>query len=322
LNDDPDYPSLSRSHADGITVLSGFGRPFGLARDGEGRIYVADMDLHAICRLDPDLGGAQWLGSRQMDWSAAVTIKNGETGPAPARKPGRFDGPHSVAIGNDGRIYVVTYYSPGLQILSADGRAISAVKRNAIEFAGPATGHFDRMGRLLVTEYKLHAVVALSADAEFAGAIGGGHDGFVSRSGFAPGSEKAQFDRPHMCRARSDHALIVADTWNHRLQLFSAEGRFLGMLTSGMAGWRECAVAPEATAEPGRFSAPVAISFANDGRFVVTDWGNNRLQWFDHDGRFLKIDQLGLDRPYDAQIFREQIAIADSHHGRILLKDI
>jgi hypothetical protein len=126
-----------------------------------------------------------------------------------------------------------------------------------------------------------------------------------------------------MCRARADGMLIVADTWNHRLQLFTADGRFLAMLGGKAANWTEGALETDARAEPGAFSAPVAVSLADDGRFVVTDWGNNRLQWFDHEGRLLNADaSLGLDRPYDAQIFGDRIAVADSHHGRVLFQGV
>lgn len=314
------YPALFQSRANGITAIGGFGRPFGLARDRDGRIYIADMDLHAVCRIAPGLREAEWLDEA---WSDPAPIRHGETQPAPPRSPGRFNGPHSVAIGGDGRIYIVTYYTPGLHILAGDGRSISGAQRSTIAFAGPATGHFDRKGRLLVAEYRLHGIFAMTAGGEFIGALGGGHDGFGAQTSFAAGSGPAAFDRPHMCRARPDGALVVADTWNHRLQLFTQEGRFVGTLGQGTAGWREDAGGKGEGSGPGAFSAPVAVSFAGDGRFVVTDWGNKRLQWFDHDGRLLKVDaQLGLDRPYDAQIFGNRLAIADSHHGRVLFQDL
>jgi NHL repeat-containing protein len=318
---DAGFPSLLRSESRGVVAVSGFGRPFGLARDGEGRIHVVDMDLHAICRLSPDLRRAQWFAGG-TGWSDPLDISEGSASPAQARAPGCFNGPHSIAVGRDGRLYVVTYYAPGLHIIAGRDEGI-VVSSAPVGLAGPATGHFDQAGRLLIAEYKLHAILAVSAEGRFLGALGGGHDGFIEGQGFAAGNGRSEFDRPHMCKDRADGALIVADTWNHRLQLFTGNGRFRGVLGGGMREWcdEKDAITPTGR-EPGAFSAPVAVSMAEDGRFVVTDWGNNRLQWFDHDGRLLTVEEPGLDRPYDAQIFDRRLVVADTHHGRLLFRNL
>ena len=299
---DAGFPSLLRSESRGVGALSGFGRPFGLARDGEERIHVVDMDLHAICRLSPDLQRAQWFADG-TGWSAPVDISEGSASAAQARAPGRFNGPHSIAVGRDGRLYVVTYYAPGLHIIEDHDGAVT-VSCNPIGLEGPATGHFDQTGRLLIAEYKLHAVFAVNAAGRFVGALGGGNNGFAEERAFAAGNGASEFDRPHMCKPRADGALVVADTWNYRLQLFDRDGRFVGVLGGGMSKWCDDAAATPEGRAIGAFSAPVAVSMGHDGRFVVTDWGNNRLQWFDHDGRSLAVDEHGLDRPYDARNLR------------------
>ena len=104
---------------------------------------------------------------------------------------------------------------------------------------GACYGSIDDSGRLMVAEYKLNAVFAVTSEGLFVGALGGGHSGFTEQRGFAAGKGGSEFDRPHMCRGRADGTLIVADTWNHRLQLFSHDGRFLGVLGGGLDGWRE-----------------------------------------------------------------------------------
>ena len=67
----------------------------------------------------------------------------------------------------------------------------------------------------------------------------------------------------------------------------------------------------------------VAVGFAPDGRMVACDWGNDRLQWFDAAGRFLYTEEsLGLDRPYDAQVYADRCFVADSHHGEVVVFSI
>ncbi len=317
-------PPVAAERGGGSTVLSGFGRPFGLARDREERLLVADMDVHGLCRLTPGLDGYQWLVGDE-GWEPVRPVARGVLPQAEARAPARFDGPHSVAVGPDGTLFVVTYYTPGLHLVPPDGgpgRLLGA-KDRAPALAGPATGHFDGGGRLLVTEYALNAVFAYGTDGTFLGALGGGRDGFGPETGFEAGSEPCWFHRPHMCRALADGELVVADTWNHRLQRFSATGEWHGQLGGGTGGWRGPeAATPEGTASAA-FHAPVALSATPDGRFVVTDWGNDRLQWFDADGRWLATeDGLGLDRPYDAQVLGDVLAVANSHKGVVLLRPL
>jgi hypothetical protein len=318
-------PPLALAQASDAAIITGFGRPFGLGQDSDGRLHVADMDLHAIGRLEPDLGAVAWLGIAGDGWSEPLPLQHGIASRQPPRVPGRFNGPHSVALGLDGRMYVVTYYAPALHIMAPDGSHIRRIGAPAVpmRLEGPASGHFDRRRRLLVTEYALHGVFAFDADGEFLGGLGGGDGGFAPTMSFLADSRRGAFDRPHMCRAAADGTLIVADTWNHRLQRFTPEGGFIAWLGSGGAGWRDDDPPPAQGREPGAFSAPVAVGFAPDGRMVVTDWGNNRLQWFTPGGQLMAInDALGLDRPYDAQVFGSTLAIADSHHGRVLLRRI
>jgi len=317
-------PPIAGEHGGRVTVLSGFGRPFGLGRDGEGRLLGADMDVHGLCRLTPELDGYQWLLSDD-GWEPVRRVEHGALPPAEGRTPGRFDGPHSVAEGPGGALFVVTYYTPGLHLVPADGgpgRVVGGVD-SAPALAGPATGHFDGGGRLLVTEYALNAVFAYGADGRFLGALGGGRSGVGAETTFAAGAEPGWFHRPHMCRALGGGDLVVADTWNHRLQRFSADGEWRGQLGGGTGGWRGPEAATPEGAAAGAFHAPVAVGAATDGRFVVTDWGNDRLQWFDVEGTWLATEErLGLDRPYDAQVFGDVLAVANSHKGCVLLSPV
>lgn len=145
-------------------------------------------------------------------------------------------------------------------------------------------------------------------------------EGLARQVPHAAGWGAGTFDRPHMATELTDGTIVVADTWNHRLQRFDVSGRWLGWLGDEVDGWQE-AVRPLAPSSArGAFHAPVAVGRTADGGFVVTDWGNNRLQWFDRDGRLLAIeDKYDLNRPYDAQPLAGTLVIADSHNGRVLI---
>lgn len=313
---------MSCDDSGGYAVISGFGRPFGVTGGDDGSLYVADMDLHAIVRLLPDGRSCEWLVDDA--WSARQSVGAGRSARAAPRAPLRYNGPHSVALSSSGDVTITTYYTPGIHVVGPQGTRLFGTDM----LRGPATAHFDHSGRLIVAEYALHSMVAFDADGVFLGALGGGKYRFqgsaACRSGVGPGF----FDRPHMCRAMPDGTLIVADTWNHRLQKFFAHGDYLGALGGAQLRWQLEDKAPAPGAEGGAFKAPVAVSIDSEGCILVTDWGNNRLQLFDADGRLLReLSDFGLDRPYDAQfltppVLGRNVAIADSHHGRVLLVDL
>ena len=247
--------------------------------------------------------------------------------PHKPKKPLSFNGPHSIAVTADGRMFVTTYYDPGVFVLSSEGKLLEVWGREKGKgpiLVGPATGTLTAEGVLWVAEYGLNALFAYDTnDMTFIGVLGGGESGFQTSEGFRAGHEPFAFDRPHMAKCDPDGNLIVVDTWNHRLQKFSPNGVFLGSLSGAGKGWRLTANCINASNEFGCFSAPVAISFDNNANMVVTDWGNSRLQWFDADGKFSSVDKKPqLTKPYDAQIIDKDIVIANSSKGEVYIKSI
>lgn len=68
--------------------------------------------------------------------------------------------------------------------------------------------------------------------------------------------------------------LLVADLGNHRVHVFSLEGKLL--FSIGGRG-----------VEPGRFNFPYDVAVGPDGRIYVMDSGNFRVQVFDGNGKLL-----------------------------------
>lgn len=247
----------TRTHAWGLE-LTGFGRPFGLAIDGQGRLYVTDMDRHRIFRFDADLKSHDVLGTE-----------------------GTWNGPHSLDFDAGGRGLVTCYYTPGIYVLGSNTplqleRAVT----------GPASALFDASGRFLVAEYSQNAVLQYEADGRLATTFDG------------------RFDRPHMARELADGTVLVADTWNNKLQRFDPSGAPLD-------------------ADVAVVSCPVAIDSDPGRGWLVTAWGDNAIVRFDANGRPAgRLDAPALDKPYDARwLDDDRIAVADSHHSRVLIID-
>lgn len=61
--------------------------------------------------------------------------------------------------------------------------------------------------------------------------------------------------------------VFVADFYNHRIQKFTAEGKFL-------------AAFGERGSQPGQFDRPTDMAVDSDGNVYVVDFGNQRIQKF------------------------------------------
>lgn len=193
--------------------------------------------------------------------------------------PGTFNGPHSVEFAGDGRLFVTCYYTPAIFEVS-DGHAdlLDA------PLTGPASAFFDQAGHLLVAEYAQNAVLALETDGRVAFVFDG------------------SFDRPHMARSLENGEVVVADTWNNRLQRFDASGKLLDDQLAAMA-------------------CPVAIDPDPKRGWLVTAWGDNCVLRCDARGRVTgRLEAPALDKPYDARwLSGDRVAVADSHHARVLI---
>jgi DNA-binding beta-propeller fold protein YncE len=111
-----------------------------------------------------------------------------------------------------------------------------------------------------------------------------------------------------------DGNIFVADTWNHRIQVFASDGTYLH-------GWGEFYDArddPEATAlRPGAFYGPRGLAL-HDGLLFVTDTGNERVQVFQTGGQF--VTMFGTPGTGDGNLL-EPVGIAVSHDGVVYVAD-
>jgi DNA-binding beta-propeller fold protein YncE len=104
-----------------------------------------------------------------------------------------------------------------------------------------------------------------------------------------------------------DGSVYVSDTWNHRVQKFTADGQFLGMW-----GYFGEAEAPEA------FWGPRGLAVDTQGQVYVTDTGNKRIVVFTPDGEY--VTQFGSEG-FEPGEFSEPVAAAIDSAGNIYITD-
>jgi len=119
------------------------------------------------------------------------------------------------------------------------------------------------------------------------------------------GTDDGQFSGPFGVAVAPDGTVYVADTYNHRIQHFSAAGDHLS--TWGGYGGGD-----------GEFSWPYSVAVAPDGTVYVTDLYNSRIQHFSATGAFLgKWGGYGTD---DGQ-FNMLRGVAVAPNGTVYVAD-
>ncbi len=158
----------------------------------------------------------------------------------------------------------------------------------------------DAAGRLYVVQSQASRITILNPDGSVASTMG------------KPGAGDGDFQEPWSVAIAPDGSIYVADTWNHRIQKFDANGRFVTKWGSFIdtKGQRD--------AEPYAFWGPRDVAIGPDGNVYVSDTGNKRITVFDPNGRYLRA--LGGEGSGPGQL-KEPVGIAFDPAGNLWVAD-
>jgi predicted membrane-bound mannosyltransferase/DNA-binding beta-propeller fold protein YncE len=179
-------------------------------------------------------------------------------------------------------------------------------------------------GSLYIADTGNHRIQVFSPEETLANSWG-------TFSGDTPTPAAGAFFEPWGIAIGPDGSVYVTDTWNHRVQKFTAEGEFvnawgsLGQAETPFALWGPRGIAVDAEGQvyiadtgnkrivvyspegeyitqfgtsgfgPGQFNEPVDVAVAQDGMVYVTDTWNQRVQAFSPNGNGGFIPELEWD---------------------------
>jgi DNA-binding beta-propeller fold protein YncE len=232
------------------------GSPGGIAIGRDGTVYVSlTMDRHCIVAFNRE-------GKLLRQW--------GKRGAG----AGEFNYPTGLAVGPDGSLYVADNVNHRLQKFNAQGKFLAQWGKGGegpgqfggkgaekmTDFGiGPGFLAFDGKGLLHVSDARAGKVHRFKPDGIFVSSWGKGGDG---PGGFG-----------NTPRSRAPMGLAIdrkGRVWvatNNRLQLFTAQGKYLtGFGVKGVG--------------PGEFHRPHGLAIDSKGYLYVVDTRNHRIQKF------------------------------------------
>jgi sugar lactone lactonase YvrE len=156
-------------------------------------------------------------------------------------------------------------------------------------------------GSLYVADSRNHRIQHLATDGTVLQTWGGFAD---SSQGKPP---EGMFNEPWGVAVAPDGSVFVSDTWNHRVQKFTSDGKFIK--TWGVSGQPD---------SPFNFYGPRGIAVDKNGNVYVADTGNNRIVIFDGNGE--NITQFGSPGTNPGE-FSEPVGVAVDTDGLVYVTD-
>ena len=213
-----------------------FTLPHGIAVGKDRSVYVSDWARSVIQKFTAD--------------GTFITLWGGL-----GSDTGNLRQPEGMEVGPDGRLYVADAGNKLVQVFESDGRNVRSFGMSGLQ---PHDIAVCLDGVLRVISFHNGYVHALTPE------------GKVLSCYPREGSTPARFSKVMGLACGPDGILIVADTYNHRVQV----------LEPGIERVAARALIGAKGSEKGAFSFPYAVAVGKDGGIYVADKENHRIQFF------------------------------------------
>lgn len=200
---------------------AGIVEPNGVALDGRGRLFIADVAGHRVRVLDLDSGRiATFAGN-------GSARRDGDGGPA---TDAALFGPRAVHIGRDGTLWILERNGHSLRAVDPRTGRIHTVAGNGRKgysgdggpareatFDGPKELDIDQEGNVFIVDTENQVIRRIDDKTGIITTVAG--NGTRGGAGDGGPATEAQLDRPHgVAVDPRDGSLWIGDTNNHRIR--------------------------------------------------------------------------------------------------------
>lgn len=208
--------SGSRGAQDGIGAEATFNGPIDIEIDKDNNLYISDYYNNSIRKITPDAVVTTYAGT-----DSGYADGNGTAA--------MFAHPVSIAVDNDGNLFVCDYYNNLIRKVTPD-REVTTVVGNLeggyvdgvgtdARLARPTSIDIDKDGNLYVADRYNESIRKITPDLTVTTFAGNGYPGYNDGPG-----ETAQFNYPRGVAVDDDGFVYVADLINNLVRRITPEG--------------------------------------------------------------------------------------------------
>jgi cysteine-rich repeat protein len=254
--------------------------PRGVAVDGLGHLFIADMSNHRIRRLDASTGVITTVAG------TGVPGLSGDGGPASSAQ---LESPNGVAVDGFGNLFIADVSNHRIRQVNAVTGVITTVAgMGAPGFSGdgalatsaqlnlPHGVAVDGFGNLVIADRINHRIRRVDAATGLITTVAGtGEAGFSGDGGPAT---SAQLNFPHGVAVDGFGILFIADRINHRVRRVDAAS---GLITTVAGTGAQGFSGDGGPAARAGLSSPVGAAVDGLGNLFIADSSNHRIRRVD-----------------------------------------
>jgi uncharacterized protein (TIGR03437 family) len=184
------------------TFFKGLNQPFGVATDGAGNVYVSDTANQRILRITPAGVSTTIAGTGTAGFS-------GDGGPATSAT---LNMPEGLAVDSSGNVYVADTFNSRVRKITASSGVISTITASLFD---PTDVALDSAGNLYIADTSNALIKMVNASGTLTTIVGGGTSAGLGDGG--PPSN-ASLSEPSGIALDAAGNLYIADTGHNRIR--------------------------------------------------------------------------------------------------------
>ena len=280
--------------ANGLDSLSTFSKPFGVATDAAGNVYVADAGNNQIRMI----GAATGL--------VTTFAGTGIAGASNTADSVSFQSPLGVAVDGGGNVYVADYENNLIRKIAQNGLASTLAgsgakgSDNGLDTAAtfnlPEALAVDQAGNVYVVDNGNDLIRKVTPAGQVSTFAGSGQPGSSDGTG-----NTASFNSPFGIAIDANGNLYVADSGNNLIRKITPGGAVTTIAGSGSRG------ANDGTGKAASFNTPAGIALDKYGNIYVADENNNLIRKITPGGRVTTISVVHINSSLKAVTRRQKV---------------